>query len=110
MLTVNVMLLNIVIAVLLEAFMVAAEEEKLRHSKEAMEEKAEISSGPLDPLLEKWLAGFSSNKDLELNMLNLWCVSPLAVCGAVMSCAGNCRCVCARGYALACQRSGALHS
>ena len=34
MLTVNVMLLNIVIAVLLEAFMVAAEEEKQRHSKE----------------------------------------------------------------------------
>lgn len=38
------------------------------------EEEISQTAGPLDPLLEKWLESFASNKDLEQEIFTLWCV------------------------------------
>jgi len=69
---INIMLLNIVIAVLLDAFMGASAEENNKMKKELQAEENSHSSGPLDPLLDKWLEGFAGNEDLDDRIVALW--------------------------------------
>ena len=68
------MLLNIVIAVLLDAFMNASLEEKQSLQKEMQADKRSHSCGPLDALLDKWLEGSAGNEDIDNQILSLWCV------------------------------------
>ena len=74
------MLLNIVIAVLLDAFVNAKQEEDNKIQEEELADEVAAASGRLDPLLEKWLESCASNDDLEKEIATLWCVSAIALC------------------------------
>ena len=75
MLVVNIMLMNIVIAVLLDEFILCAQAEKERLADAgAAEARAAtgIIDGPLDPVFENMLADFTSNRDLLHRIQVLW--------------------------------------